>query len=415
MSGQLAATSITGLETARRPATTSRAAAARLVKSVDPEAIRDNLRVLRAAAGGRGVMAVVKGDAYRLGAVAVGRLLEQSGVDALAVDTIAEGVELRAAGIRLEILVMDVDVADNAADCLAAELTPTVTREEQVSRYAELARRRGGPVTVWLRTNVGFNRFGPRDERGFEALLEHLSRHRGQVRVAALFAHLSSSAWSVEETETQAATFARRLSHTRSLLGAAVVGSLAATHGLLHPSALQGTSWVRPGIGLYGVLHPASRDLPGWGPSGLSALRPAFAVRARVLDVVTLTSAEGLGYARSIGVGAGRRVASVAVGFSRGITSAAGGLTGLLHGQRCPMVGQPGMDCTQFDVTGVPQARPGDWMTFIGASNGVAKSAEETCEEIGCSLYELMGTLNMPVQMLETSTENRRTTECRVE
>lgn len=377
-------------------------AAARLAKTVSGDAIRHNVTVLRSAAGGRRIMAVVKGDAYGLGAPAVGELLVASGVDALAVDTVAEGVALREHGSTAPLLVMDVDVDENAEACARYRLTPAVATVEQVARHEAVAQRRGAPVRVWLRANVGFNRFGPREERDFDAVLDRLRQARPAVLVTGFFAHLSSSAHDAAETVEQAATFASRLERVRAVLGAGVAASLAATHGVLHPAALHGTDWVRPGIGLYGLLVPAGRSLPGWDGSGLHRLRPAVTVRARVLDVVTLTRAEGLGYDRAAAVAPGRRVASVAIGFSRGLAGAPAGFTGLLHGRGCPMVGRPGMDCTQFDVTDAPGARPGDWMTFIGSEpdgRGAARTAQQVAAELNLSLYELLATLRMPVRL----------------
>lgn len=376
------------------------AAAARLCKTVDLGAVRANVDVLRAAAGGRRVMAVVKGDAYGLGAPAVGAALLDAGADALAVDTVAEGVALRGHGVRGPVLVMDVDVADNTGLYAEHGLLPTVATEEQVRRHAADARRRGAPVTVWLRTNIGFNRFGPRDGAGFEAVLEALRREGPAVRTAAVFAHLSSSAADPVETAEQARTFKARVAAARDVLGPGVESSLAATHGLLHPETLADTAWVRPGIGLYGVVASESRELPGWEASGLAALRPAVSVRARVLEVVTLTRAEGLGYDRSP-VPAGRLVASVAVGFSRGLHSVQGELTGIVRGRSCPMVGRPGMDCAQFDVTDVPGARPGDWLTLLGDppdGDGGGIAAGTVCARLGRSPYELLSTWRMPVR-----------------
>ncbi len=93
----------------------ARLAAERLEKTVAADAVRHNVAVLRSAAASRRIMAVVKGDAYGLGAPAVRGLLVASGVEALAVDTVAEGVGLRDHGIDVPIRVMDVDVADAVA------------------------------------------------------------------------------------------------------------------------------------------------------------------------------------------------------------------------------------------------------------------------------------------------------------
>lgn len=377
------------------------AAAARLEKVVDLAAIRHNLGVLREAAGGRKVMAVVKGDAYGLGAEAVAGTLAAAGVDALAVDTVAEGLALRAAEIHTPTLVMDVDVADNATACVDADLMPTIARIDQVERYAALGRRRHRRVSVWLRTNIGFNRFGTRRHSGFRDLLTEVRRNREHLRVIGVFAHLSSAAWDEEETASQAAAFGERLRAARSLLGPGVDGSLAATHGLLHAAALRDTAWVRPGIGLSGAVAATCQDLSGWDGSGLSRLRPAWRVRARVLDVVAVEEAEGLGYDRAVKVAAGQRVASVAIGFSRGITSSSAGFSGLLHGRRCRGIGLPGMDCSQFDVTDVPQVRPGDWLTVLGESGDLTRTAADVSDELGCTLYELMATFTMPVRHVD--------------
>ncbi|MFH8347707.1 alanine racemase [Streptomyces sp. NPDC018045] len=377
-------------------------AAARLEKTVAADAVRHNLAVLRTAAGGRRIMAVVKGDAYGLGAPAIARLLVDAGADALAVDTVAEGAELREHGIDAPVLVMDVDVTDTAAACARYGLMPAVATREQIRRHHAVAWRHGTPVTVWLRTNVGFNRFGPREEREFATVLDALHETRTTTRVAGMFAHLPGTDRDNRETAEQVAMFRARLARARTVLGPRLEASLAATHGLLHPEVVRGTDWARPGIGLYGLLEPARQETADPARTGLDRLRPAVSVRARVLDLLTVTRAEGLGYDRSAAVPPGRRLASVAIGFSRGVSAAAPAFSGLLRGRSCPMVGCPGMDCTQFDVTDVPDARPGDWMTFIGPrrpGGGPERTAQQAGAELGLSLYELLATFRMPVRL----------------
>ena len=66
---------------------------------IDHAEIRANLAVIREAAGAAQVIGVVKANAYGHGAVAVARTLAAAGVERLAIATIGEGVELRAAGV----------------------------------------------------------------------------------------------------------------------------------------------------------------------------------------------------------------------------------------------------------------------------------------------------------------------------
>lgn len=393
----------------RETTASAEAAAARVHKRVDAAAVRANLAVLRAASGGRHVMAVVKGDAYGLGAPALSGVLAEAGVEALAVDTVAEGVELREHGVRLPVLVMDVDVPGTEEVCAGHGLMPSVSSREQVERHALAAVRGGTPCAVWLRANVGFNRFGPREEQGFADVVSALDRQRHVLRAEGVFAHLSSSADDPEETAEQSVLYRARLEHARRVLGAGLRSSLAATHGLAHPLALEGTAWVRPGIGLYGLTQPRARELPGWAASGLGRLRPAVSVRARVMELREVTRAEGLGYDRRARVPHGRVLASVAVGFARGLAPAAGAFTGVLRGRGCPMVGRPGMDCAQFDVTEVPGAAPGDWMTLLGPAapedGGGERAAPAVCAELGRTVYALLPGFRAPVRLHHTAQE----------
>jgi alanine racemase len=73
---------------------------------IDLGALTRNLETLRAAAPGIDVLAVVKADAYGHGAVPVSRALEAAGVRFLGVALVEEGLALREAGIRTEILVL---------------------------------------------------------------------------------------------------------------------------------------------------------------------------------------------------------------------------------------------------------------------------------------------------------------------
>ena len=74
---------------------------------VDLDEVKHNYRqVLSALAEGSQIMAVVKGDAYGLGAVEVSKTLQEEGCKAFAVTTVAEALTLREHGITETILVL---------------------------------------------------------------------------------------------------------------------------------------------------------------------------------------------------------------------------------------------------------------------------------------------------------------------
>ena len=93
------------------------------------------------AAGGARLMAVVKADGYGHGAVPVARAALEGGATALAVATVGEAEELRAAGIDAPLLVMGPLAGDEWARAAAAGAEITVWTPEAWRRAAAAPRR----------------------------------------------------------------------------------------------------------------------------------------------------------------------------------------------------------------------------------------------------------------------------------
>ena len=84
------------------------------------DAIGHNLRVVREAARGRKVLAVVKADAYGHGVVPVARRLQDEGVDGFGVALAEEGIELVKEGtVNCFIQISDLDSEINRFKDLA--------------------------------------------------------------------------------------------------------------------------------------------------------------------------------------------------------------------------------------------------------------------------------------------------------
>jgi alanine racemase len=103
------------------------------------KSILHNLRVIRRHIGAkRKILAVVKSNAYGLGAVPVSKALQKAGTEWFGVTCANEGIELRDAGIRKRILVLTGFWPGEEKRLIQNQLTPTVTRVDDV-RYLERA------------------------------------------------------------------------------------------------------------------------------------------------------------------------------------------------------------------------------------------------------------------------------------
>src|SRR5215510_9821121 len=133
---------------------------------IDLDAVADNVRALQAAAGPRsGVTAVVKAQAYGMGATAVARAAVEAGARGVAVSRVREARHLRAAGFTQPILLLGGIDDDNAAEIVALDLTPSISLWSSAERLAGAAHAAGRMLGVQVKVDTGMTRYGaPPDE-----------------------------------------------------------------------------------------------------------------------------------------------------------------------------------------------------------------------------------------------------------
>ncbi|MCM2012008.1 alanine racemase, partial [Pseudomonas aeruginosa] len=153
---------------------------------IDLQALRHNYRLAREATGAR-ALAVIKADAYGHGAVRCAEALAAE-ADGFAVACIEEGLELREAGIRQPILLLEGFFEASELELIVAHdfwcVVHCAWQLEAIER-ASLDR----PLNVWLKMDSGMHRVGffPED---FRAAHERL-RASGKVAKIVMMSHFS--------------------------------------------------------------------------------------------------------------------------------------------------------------------------------------------------------------------------------
>src|SRR5215468_10889851 len=122
------------------------------VAEVSLAALRHNCRRVRELIGpGVAVLAVVKADAYGHGAVPAARVFLEAGVWGLGVSSVAEGVELRRAGIEAPIVVLGGAFPGDGRDVVAHALAAAVWDPGRARALDEAARAAGRKVAVHVK------------------------------------------------------------------------------------------------------------------------------------------------------------------------------------------------------------------------------------------------------------------------
>src|ERR1700678_1616587 len=158
------------------------------------QAILHNLRAIREQVGAsRKILAVVKSNAYGLGAVPVAKALQKAGTEWFGVTCANEGIELRESGIRKPILILTGFWPGEEKRLIQNRLTPAVTRPDDV-RHLERAAKASRVKKPWrfhLKINTGMNRLGilPSELDAFAASFAEC-RH---LQLEGTFTHFASA------------------------------------------------------------------------------------------------------------------------------------------------------------------------------------------------------------------------------
>jgi alanine racemase len=348
--------------------------------SVDLGALIANWRLLAAQGGGAECAAVVKAEAYGLGAEPVTRALAAAGCRIFFVANAAEGERIRAVAPRAIVYVLEGLPRGGARALAAARLRPVLASLEEIREWGAFGRSVGRRLPAALQLDTGMNRLGlaPRDAPAAATAAAE------DLELTLVLSHFVCAQWPEHPRNAgQIAAFAEAM---RVFPG--VAGSLCNSSGVFLPQKPH-HDLLRPGYALYGG-NPT--------PSAKNPMRPVARLDARILAVREIAAGESVGYDGVWIASRPTRLATLGVGYGdglpTGISCASGrpGAEAIIGGYRCPLVGRVSMDFVMLDVTDVPEhiARRGATAELLGDTIEVDEMAAR-CGTIGYEILTRLG------------------------
>lgn len=331
--------------------------------TIDLGAITANWRRLRDLHPGADCAAVVKADAYGLGAARVAPALARAGCRRFFVAHAEEALSLRRALPDSAIFVLHGVPAGAEADLLAAELVPVLSTPEQVARWAAEAQRRNVRLPAALQVDTGINRLGL--QPGEFAALTESAASLAPFDLQFLMSHLACADMPDDPLNAEQL---RRFQLARARLPG-IAASLANSAGcFLGPDYR--CDILRPGIALFGgnpvdPRHPELHTRAG--------MRPVVRLEGRILQIRDIDRHEAVGYGATYRVEKPARIATVAVGYADGFLRALSnnGQAAIAVGSghvRVPIAGRVSMDMITLDISALSagDCRPGQAVTLLG-------------------------------------------------
>ena len=369
---------------------------------IDLAAVTHNAAVLARLAGPAELCAVVKAHGYGHGGPAVARAALAGGAQRLAVALVDEGMELRQHRITAPVLLLSECDQDAVDIALAYGLTPTLYSHEAIAAFAAAAAASGHRIAVHLKVDTGMHRVGAAPE-DLDDLAAAVAREP-MLFLEGVWTHLPVA----DGGDDDRAYTDGQLDRFDGLVAGLAAQGISAP--VLHAANTAGTvafpraryDMVRCGIGLYGYLpgEAVQRAFAaqthghddGQGDGGRLALRPAMALKARVVAMRTLDAGERPSYGRLRPLPARSRVATVPIGYADGVPRAlfGGGYHVLIGGVRRPLAGMVTMDQIVVDCGDDETVRPGDEVVLLGRQGDDEITADDWAAMLGTISYEVV-------------------------
>jgi len=313
---------------------------------IDLGAIRANYAYACTLVPDGKILPVIKADAYGHGLVPVAKALHTQ-VPGFAVATVEEAVELREAGIDVDLLVLEGATTRAATERAGSHgLVLMVHAESQVDMLP------GSGASAWVKVDTGMHRLGVDPE----VLGDVIGRlEAGSVEIHAICTHLACADEPDNDfTRVQLDRF------KKCTAGYDLPLSIANSAGILAWPESR-ADWNRPGIMLFGT-SPFASDV-----EATRELRPAMRFASEIIAIRELEAGRSVGYGRRWTADRPSIIATIAAGYADGYPRHAGNGTPVLVGdQVAPLVGAVSMDMITVDLTDHPGASIGDPVELWG-------------------------------------------------
>ncbi len=356
---------------------------------INLENLEHNARVLKGAMPTKcSLMAVVKAEAYGHGAFEISTHLNKMGVEAFAVATIDEGIQLRKYGIRGEILILGYTDIYRAAELKKYDLMQTLIDFD----YASALNRRKTGVKAHIKIDTGMHRLGV-EGKDVEKIEKIFSMK--YIKVCGMYTHLCCA----DSLKPEDAAFTREQINRFYKVAADLEKDgitipkihIQSSYGLLNYPELA-CDYVRAGIALYGVLS---------SPEDTTVLklnlRPVLSLKTRVVLIRKILKGESVGYGRKFTAERDSVIAILPIGYGDGFPRNLSCKKGMvsINGKYAPIAGMVCMDQMAVDITGIEDVAVGDAATLIcGQGNNelmapyVAARSNSISNELLCRIGE---------------------------
>lgn len=344
------------------------------VLEIDLNALVHNLNFIKSRLNpGTKLMAMVKAFSYGSGSFEIANVLQFHRIDYLAVAYADEGIELRKAGIKTPIMVMNPE--EQSFDAMIRyDLEPELFSFRILQLFDEAAKRfrmrnpKQVPVAVHIKFDTGMRRLGF-DESEMNELIVRLSNTRDLV-IRSVFSHLAASDETEHDefTRKQVKLFIAMSDELRKHFTYPIFRHILNSAGILRFPDAQ-LEMVRLGIGLYGIAASEEEQ---------KNLKNVSTLKTTISQIKSISKGETIGYSRKGIAKENMRIATVPIGYADGLSRKLSNGIGkmFINGKAAPIIGNVCMDMCMLDLSGI-NCSEGDEVIVFGKEYPITDLAKD--------------------------------------
>ncbi len=346
---------------------------------IDLSRIAKNIKLIKNMIGPDvALMAVVKANAYGLGALPIAPIIIENGAEYLAVATLSEAVQLKEAYPQYPVFILG-HTPIRYMDVVAEYgITQTVFSYEQAKVLSDSSIKLGKKTRVHIKVDTGFHRLGKAPSAEYADEIMRMYSLPG-IEIEGIFSHLALA--SDENDRMQY----KELSDFIALLESRgctfrykhIADSIACVD---YPEFRM--NMVRPGALIYGMIGYSKGSLP---------VEQAISFKSAISQIHRIRKGEGVGYDFLWTAERDSVVATLPFGYADGYPRQMRdkGYV-IINGKKAPIIGVLCMDQVVADVTDIPDAEEGSVAVIYGDGTDGSMTIARAAEDLGTNKNDIL-------------------------
>lgn len=363
-------------------------AASRVQLEVALGPIRRNFAQIQKTVRPAKIMAVLKANAYGLGALSVAEVLVAAGADRLGVAELKEASQL-VKRFKVPVQIIGGLLASEVQACVRLGVICPVADLATAKLISREAKKQGKTARVHIKVDTGMGRLGIPYFQAIQDIRE--IRKLPRLELEGIYSHFPNANNPMHgKSKEQLGLFRTMLADLEGEgIGFPLV-HMANSDGINnYPESY--FNMVRTGINLYGVF-----DL-----SGLHSykLTPCLTLRTSLIAKRRLPAGYTIGYGCTHTLFRDTWVGTVPAGYADGVPLAASNSGQvLIRGKACNIIGRVSMDYLTVDLNGCPDSKVGDPVVLVGKSGKREITVEDWARIKQTHPYEIICSLGKRVE-----------------